>query len=153
MPSSVQRFFAATLLSCALVSPSIILRAQDSSQTVTRPRRATTSEWPTPTPDDAAVTEPAAEPVRLKDEPVIRVGLAADARSVTVSTTGRLLNATETGAQPAPFEVARVRVEPRSLPPLAAPTPGARGAANGVETAAASADKSRPGGDSSAKMG
>src|SRR5919202_5962035 len=134
MRSSVQRIFAATLLSCALVSPPITLRAQDSPQTVTRPRRATTSEWPTPTPDDATVTAPDAEPVRLKDEPLIRVGLAADARSVTVSTTGRLLNATEAGAQPAPFEVARVRVEPRPLPPLPAPTPRGRGAANGVET-------------------
>src|SRR5947209_159180 len=102
MRSSVQRIFAATLLSCLLVSNPLMLRAQDSRQTVTRPRRATTSEWPTATPDDTISAEVEAEPARIKSEPFVRVGLAVDARSVTVSTTGRLLNATGPAAQPAP---------------------------------------------------
>ncbi|MDT5294777.1 MAG: stage sporulation protein [Acidobacteriota bacterium] len=51
----------------------------------------------------------------------MRIGLAVNARSVTVSTTGRLLNATETGVEPVPLEVARVRVEPRAYPPLPSP--------------------------------
>src|SRR5205814_5388867 len=48
-----------------------------------------------------------------------------------------------TGTPPTPFDVARVRIEPRSLPPLPIPTPDVRGEAGGVETAAASSDKSR----------
>src|ERR1043166_4325011 len=128
MRSSVQRIFAATLLACLLVSSSAAPRAQDSRQTVTRPRRATAAEWPTPTPDDATAVETTpveAEPVRITSEPLVRVGLATDARSVTVSTTGRLLNATETDAPPAPLEVARVRIEPRTPPPPAKGPPPA----------------------------
>ena len=148
MRSSVQRTFAATLLACLLVSPSLIPRAQDSRQTVTRPRRATSAEWPTPTPDDAPATQAAevvTEPARITSEPVVRIGLVVDARSVTVSTTGRLLNATETGTPPAPLEVARVRIEPRSLPPLPLPTPPGREETNGVETASATTNNSSQG--------
>src|SRR5947209_3699702 len=151
MRSSAQRFFAATLLACLLVSTSVTPRAQDSRQTVTRPRRATSAEWPTTTPDDASrteVTQVESEPAHITSEPSVRIGLATDARSVTVSTTGRLLDATETGTPPAPFDVARLRIEPRSLPPLPAPTPDGRGDADGVETAAASSDKSKAGGAS-----
>src|ERR1043166_6455364 len=83
MRSSVQRIFAATLLACLLVSSSAAPRAQDSRQTVTRPRRATAAEWPTPTPDDATAVETTpveAEPVRITSEPLARVGLATHAR-------------------------------------------------------------------------
>src|ERR1043165_6772975 len=141
MRSSFRRIFAATLLACLLVSPSLIPRAQDSRQTVTRPRRATSAEWPTPTPDDAPATQAAeavTEPARITSEPVVRVSLVVDARSVTVSTTGRLLNATETGTPPSPLEVARVRIESRSLPPLPLPTPSQPEDTEGVETASAS---------------
>jgi stage II sporulation protein D len=151
MSPSVQRIFAATLLPCLLVSSSFTLSAQDSRQTVTRPRRATTSEWPTATPGDTTDAEAEAETARVKGEPSVRIGLAVDARSVTVSTNGRLLNATETGTQPAPFEVARVRIEPRTLPPLPIPTPDGREDATGVETAAASADNARPSGGPSVR--
>src|ERR1043165_9322680 len=148
MRSSFRRIFAATLLACLLVSPSLIPRAQDSRQTVTRPRRATSAEWPTPTPDDAPAPEAAevgTEPARITSEPVVRVGLVVDARSVTVSTTGRLLNATETGTPPAPLEVARVRIEPRTLPPLPLPTPNGHEETNGVETASATINNSSQG--------
>lgn len=146
MRSSVQKIFAALLLSCLLVSSSVAPRAQDSHQIVTRPRRATATEWPTPTPDDAPGTEVApveVEAAHITAEPVVRVGLATDARSVTVSTTGRLLNATETGTPPAPFDVARVRVEPRSLTPLAAPNPDGREEADRLDTADNSSENSR----------
>ncbi|HEX3559662.1 MAG TPA: SpoIID/LytB domain-containing protein [Pyrinomonadaceae bacterium] len=152
MRSSVQRIFAATLLACLLVSSSFKLSAQDSRQTVTRPRRATASEWPTTTPDDPVNAEVEAEPARLKGEPVVRIGLAVDARSVTVSTTGHLLNETEPGTQPAPFEVARVRIEPRTLQPLPSAPPDGSNNDSEVETTAASTRKDMPGGsiDSSA---
>src|SRR4051812_2353870 len=136
MRPSFKRFFGArrralltaTLLASALVSPTLRPLAQDSRQ-VTRPRRATQAEaWPTPTPDDA-VTLPTIEPhaTEIKSEPLVRVGLATNARSVTVSTNGRLLNASDASAAPIPFEVARIRVEPRAYPPTPAPNATADG--------------------------
>src|SRR5687767_7585290 len=122
MRSSFHRLLAATLLACALVSPTLVLRAQDGqAQPVTRPRRANAPEWPTTTPKaEEALTlpEPEPEPVRLDGEPVIRIGLATGARSVTVSTTAPTLNATEGNNQPLPLELARVRVEARAYPQL-----------------------------------
>ncbi|HZB46545.1 MAG TPA: SpoIID/LytB domain-containing protein, partial [Pyrinomonadaceae bacterium] len=59
---------------------------------------------------------------RIEQEPFVRIGLATTARSVTISTTGRLLDTSNPSAPPAPFETARVRIEPRSMPPLT-PTP------------------------------
>jgi stage II sporulation protein D len=137
MRSSFQRIIAATLLSCALVLPSLKLRAQDAQQPATRPRRATSPSWPTTTIDEPAPAPVIdAEPVRITTEPVIRIGLAVNARSVTISTTGRQLNATEAGEQPVTLEVARVRIEPRSYPRLPAAPPGAD--ADEVETASTS---------------
>jgi stage II sporulation protein D len=138
MSSSVKKFFAATLISSLLVSPHFTLRAQVSQQPTTRPRRATTSDWPTPAqPDSVNASEVEEEQTRITSEPVVRIGLAVNARSVNISTTGRLLNATESGTDPVPFEVARVRVEPRTLPPLPSPTPNDDADTRGVETASA----------------
>src|SRR5215216_4837594 len=104
MRSSFKRFLTAALLTCALVSPTLILKAQD-GQPATRPRRVT-AEWPTTsTSEPATVPEIEPEVVRLTKEPVIRIGLATGARSVTVSTTGRVLNATDAGEQPLPLEL------------------------------------------------
>ncbi|HEX7955485.1 MAG TPA: SpoIID/LytB domain-containing protein, partial [Pyrinomonadaceae bacterium] len=123
---------AATLLSCALVSPSLVLKAQDSQgQPATRPRRASASEWPTPVPGEPAPA-PEAEPeaVRITQEPLVRIGLATGARSVNVSTTAPALKATEAGEQPVPLELTRVRVEPRSYPQL--PQPAQESTSGGV---------------------
>ncbi|HVF43784.1 MAG TPA: SpoIID/LytB domain-containing protein [Pyrinomonadaceae bacterium] len=128
---------SAALLVFALVSPSLTPFAQEAQRPATRPRRATqTDAWPTPTPE--AVTLPQVEPPapNLKSEPLVRIGLTTNARSVTVSTDGRLLDATDANVAPVPFEVARVRIEPRSYTPP--PALDANADANGVETAAAS---------------
>jgi stage II sporulation protein D len=93
--------------------------------------------WPTTNASEPLpVPEIETEPVRITTEPVIRIGLATGARSVTVSTTGLQLNATEAGAQPVTLEVARVRIEPRSYPNLPTASPDAD--ADGVETASTS---------------
>ncbi|HEX6183069.1 MAG TPA: SpoIID/LytB domain-containing protein [Pyrinomonadaceae bacterium] len=140
MRSSFHRLFAATLLSCALVSPTLVLRAQQ--QPATRPRRATTPEWPTKPTNDEPVPLPEIEPepLHLTQEPVVRIGLVTGARSVTVSTTGPALNATDTAEQPLPLEVARVRIEPRSYPQLPPLAPEVEG---GVQTAATSSVNSQ----------
>jgi stage II sporulation protein D len=139
MCSSFKRLCAATLLSYALVYPSFKPLARQSEQPVTRPRRATPAATPEashdPTPEIINNPESASEAALITSEPVVRIGLAVNARGVMVSTTGRLFNATEAGAQPVPFEVARVRVEPRTLPPLGVPTPDADEDAFKIETA------------------
>ncbi len=93
----------ALLLANALLASSSAAFAQDASQT--RPRRVQA--------DDAASVAVA----RLEAEPFIRIGLSTDARSVTISTSGRLLSATAPGATPAPLDAARVRLEARLLAP------------------------------------
>src|SRR5215217_5581111 len=110
MRSSFNRFLTAALLTCALVSPTLVLKAQD-GQPATRPRRATAPAWPT-TSTSEPVTVPEVEPevVRLTKEPFVRIGLATGARSVTISTTGGVLNAADSAEQPLPLELARVRV-------------------------------------------
>ncbi|MCA1635985.1 MAG: SpoIID/LytB domain-containing protein [Acidobacteria bacterium] len=62
---------------------------------------------------------PASAPIN--SEPTIRIGLATAARSVTISTTGRLLHIEGVGAESGRIELARVRIEPRFLPPPTAP--------------------------------
>jgi stage II sporulation protein D len=96
------------LLAHALAASPFAL-AQDASQT--RPRRA---QSPPAQPASAPVIN---ETARLEGEPLIRIGLATDARSVTISTTGRLLSATEPNQPPAPLSVARVRLEAHLLAP------------------------------------
>src|SRR5215207_5649036 len=146
MRSSFRRFdgarrraLSAALLVAAFVSHALTPLAQDAQQPATRPRRATQTEaWPTPTPE--TVTLPQVEPpaFNVKSEPLVRIGLAANARSVTVSTDGRLLDATDASAAPVPFEVARLRIEPRSYPTPPAPVTDS----NGVETATSSSSTS-----------
>jgi stage II sporulation protein D len=97
----------AATLAHAILASSFAAFAQDASQT--RPRRVQAPAQPA-TPARAEVT-------RLSNEPLIRIGLATDARSVTVSSSGRLLGMTEPGAPPAPLAVARVRLEARLLAP------------------------------------
>lgn len=139
MRSSCKRILTAALLTCALVSPTLILKAQD-GQPATRPRRVT--EWPT-TSTSEPVTAPEIEPeiVRLTKEPVIRIGLVTGARSVTVSTTGSVLNATDSTEQPLPLELARVRIEPRAYPTLTPPAPVDE---VGLQTASTSTDRPKP---------
>lgn len=57
------------------------------------------------------------ELVRLTNEPLMRIALSTDARAVTVSTTARLLNASELNSAPRPLETPRVRIESRLMSP------------------------------------
>lgn len=65
----------------------------------------------------------------------MRIGLATDVRSATISTSGRLLSVTEDGLSPAPLAASRVRLEPRSLTPQ--PPPANAGTVFRVEIAGA----------------
>lgn len=95
------------LMAHALVASSL---AQDAPQQ-TRPRRAQGTEQPAST---GPVETGAA---RLSSEPTVRIGLTTTARAVSISTSGRLLNASDENAPAAPLSVARVRLEARWLAP------------------------------------
>lgn len=102
------------------------------SQQEVRPRRSQTerdsvpastpvpnSDWKVPAADKIVSIE------RLdttKQEPTIRVALATDVRSATVSTTGRLMNATDVANTFVALSVPRVRLEPRLLSPVSLPS-------------------------------
>ncbi|HEX8174753.1 MAG TPA: SpoIID/LytB domain-containing protein [Pyrinomonadaceae bacterium] len=106
----------ALFITYALLCPSLLL-AQDS-----RPRRAQTSSEDRTPPVTQTTT-------RLMAEPTVRIGLATNARSVTVSTNGRLTKIVDESAAPEALPVARVRIEPRLLAPL----PPAQGSDFSVE--------------------
>jgi stage II sporulation protein D len=98
----------ALLIATALLTPSLVF-AQDA----TRPRRAQDESL------RSSSTVPAASfsTMQVGPEPTVRIGLATDARSVTISTTSRLMNASDENAPPVPLAVARVRVESRNFAP------------------------------------
>ncbi|HET6670456.1 MAG TPA: SpoIID/LytB domain-containing protein [Pyrinomonadaceae bacterium] len=113
------------LLAQSLSLP-VISFSQDKLREESRPRR-TQSSLPQTQNGDAAWSVPATDsPAAVIEravlapgpEPQIRIGLASDVRSATVSTTGRLLQATDQGATLVALDVARVRLEPRLLSPL-----------------------------------
>ncbi|HLL77685.1 MAG TPA: SpoIID/LytB domain-containing protein [Pyrinomonadaceae bacterium] len=76
---------------------------------------------PEETPDSTAPAFTVAPLARLESEPTVRIGLTTSARSVTISTAGQLLLASnEIGgllASPIPVAASRVRIEPRLLGP------------------------------------
>jgi stage II sporulation protein D len=74
-------------------------------------------KWPS---DQDSITRKASEPkgpAQLSTEPVMRIALSTGSRAATISTTARLLNASEFGSQSLPLETTRVRVESRMLSP------------------------------------
>ncbi|HEX8887856.1 MAG TPA: SpoIID/LytB domain-containing protein [Pyrinomonadaceae bacterium] len=111
MHSSLKSKTIALLIAHALLG-SLLVHAQDGSQT--RPRRAQTPQQPS-----AQTIQIESETTKLQNEPLIRIGLSTDARSVTISTNGATLKATEPSGQAMPLTVARLRVEARLLAPQA----------------------------------
>jgi stage II sporulation protein D len=110
---------AAFLILYALVCPTLSL-AQ--SAETTRPRRTQSSS--------TEATAPASQQTaRLLAEPTIRIGLATGARSVTISSAGRLMKITDESLAPEALTATRVRIEPRVMAPL----PPAQGNDFGVE--------------------
>ncbi len=112
------------LLAQSLSLPSLAL-SQDQVRDESRPRRTQTAapqagsnaEWRLPANESpASVIEHAV--LAPGPEPQIRIALGIDVRAATVSTTGRLLQATGDGATLLALDVARVRLEPRLLSPL-----------------------------------
>lgn len=81
------------------------------------PQASGNSEWRLPASESPASVIESAVSVP-GPEPQIRIALGIDVRWATVSTTGRLLQATGDGPTLLALDVARVRLEPRLLSPL-----------------------------------
>ncbi len=123
------RIFLAPLLSAVLLAQ-LLCAPSVSAQGDVRPRRSqpTVESKPVPPqsqPDQWQTAAPAPiisannpAPADGKNEPIIRVALATDARSASISTTGHLMDATDVANTMVALDVARVRIEPRLLSPL-----------------------------------
>jgi stage II sporulation protein D len=126
----MRRHISKALTSIVLLAQSFSLPpvtfSQERVREDSRPRRIQTSppppasgnsEWrASPSESPASVIESAV--LAPGPEPQIRIALGIDVRSATVSTAGRLLQATSDGSTLLALDVARVRLEPRLLSPL-----------------------------------
>jgi stage II sporulation protein D len=117
-------FLSAILLAQLVCAPSAFAQGDvrpRRAQTLPEPSQASSptknAQWQAPT----AATISAAnklDPNDSRNEPTIRVALATDARSASISTTGHLTNATDVANTMVALDVAKVRVEARLLSPL-----------------------------------
>ena len=105
---------ATTLLLTQTFFLSVVFSQQPREET--RPRRTQTS-WPQP-PTSASPLSVANSASLIGPEPNIRVALATDARSATISTTSKLMNAIGGSTTLLALNTSRVRVEPHLLSPL-----------------------------------
>lgn len=125
MRNFLARSTVAVLLAVQLISPSFAF-GQQAGQDKARPPappQQPTGDWQigeSLTIFDQPVSDSPVKESAYKQEPLIRVALATDVRSATVSTTGHLLNARDDGPTLVALDVARVRLEPRLLSPLPA---------------------------------
>ena len=92
---------ASTLLSPLSLSSAMV--AQD------RQRRAVDETgqpktWPSEQPSIVKKASESKEPAQLSNEPVMRIALSTDSRVATISTTGRLLNASEMSSETLPLD-------------------------------------------------
>jgi stage II sporulation protein D len=106
------RSFTAFFVLASLVAPTFLF-AQD-KPVQTRPRRAIENTPSTRVEPTARIVDIS----RAGGEPAVRIGLSTSARSVAISTNGLLLSSTSEIAPPTALNVARVRIESRSLSPL-----------------------------------
>lgn len=123
MHDILARTIIALLLFSQLAIPTYI-----NAQGDVRPRRSepTASQPATPTGVDnqwkstvnETVTSLSRPVVSLAGEPRIRIALATDVRSATISTSGQLMNARDAANTLVTLDVQRVRLEPRLLSPM-----------------------------------
>ncbi|MDQ3472561.1 MAG: SpoIID/LytB domain-containing protein, partial [Acidobacteriota bacterium] len=123
----MRRLASKALTSIVLLAQSFLFPpvtfSQERVREDTRPRRTQTSstqsnpQWRAPASESpASVIENAV--LASGPEPQIRIALGIDVRSATVSTAGRLLQATGDSSTLLALDVGRVRLEPRLLSPL-----------------------------------
>ena len=122
MQYPLRRFAIVLLIASVLISPLTFARSVFAQETRERPKPDEKSEktqraWPA---EQGSVVKKAGEPTaspQLSNEPVMRIALSTDTRAATISTTARLLNASEFNSATQPLEATRVRIESRMLSP------------------------------------
>ena len=130
MRNFLARSTVAVLLALQVLSPSFAFGQQNVSQKQSKPSEQDQAR-PQKTPqqkksgdwhigESLTVFDQPSSDSPSKQEPIIRVALATDVRSATVSTAGHLLNASDEGPTLVAMDVTRVRLEPRLLSPLPA---------------------------------
>lgn len=114
----------AILLALHFFSPTVVFcqdavrqrRAQPHVEQV-KPSAPAEEQWKTPAQSVVSFDQSGGG-LDSKQEPTIRVALATDVRSASISTAGHLMNATDVASTLVPMDIARVRVEPRLLSPI-----------------------------------
>jgi stage II sporulation protein D len=117
----------ALVLAQQLLTPTFVFSQQDTrprrSQTQVQPQKTSaptgSGEWKTPATPTVVSLDQSSAASSSKPESIIRVALATDARWATISTSGHLMNASDQATTLVAMDVARVRVEPRLLAPVA----------------------------------
>ena len=127
MRYSLARSTIVVLLALQLLSPALVFSQQEIRQRRTQtaaPEKASSqtapAEWQPPVTRTIVSLDPPDADQPPKEEPTIRVALATDVRSATISTNGHLMNATDLATTLVAMDVTRVRLEPRLLSPFPA---------------------------------
>jgi stage II sporulation protein D len=128
MRYSLARSFIALLLAFQVLSPTFVFGQQEVRQRRSQPvapppktsSQTASGEWRQPESTAVITLEQSSVVSSTQPEPTIRVALATDVRSATISTTGHLLNGNDEASAFVPLEVTRVRLEPHLLSPLPA---------------------------------
>src|SRR3989454_7258130 len=108
---------ASILISPLSVAPSTI--AQETRERRTQDDRSEKPQntWPS---EPRSITKNASDvpgPSIISQEPILRIALSTDTRAATISTTARLLNASELNSSTQPLDTTRLRIESRLLSP------------------------------------
>ena len=107
---------ASILISPLSVAPSTI--AQETRERRTQDDRSEKPQntWPS---EPRSITKNASDVPgpSISQEPILRIALSTDTRAATISTTARLLNASELNSSTQPLDTTRLRIESRLLSP------------------------------------
>lgn len=114
------------LVATTVSSPLSFTRLVAAQETRERRQQGETEKKPLRTwpASDTSIVRNANETSGVAIEPVMRIALSTGTRAATISTTARLLNASDLNSGPQPLETGRVRVESRLLSPSRPVTEG-----------------------------
>ncbi|HEV2826088.1 MAG TPA: SpoIID/LytB domain-containing protein [Pyrinomonadaceae bacterium] len=126
MRNSLARGVIALLLALQVLSSTFVFgqqevrprRSQPPNEPPKTPSQTASGEWRSPVTNVAVTVDQSSVTTSPQLEPTIRVALATDVRSATISTAGRLLNGNDEASTFVPLDVARVRLEPHLLSPI-----------------------------------
>ena len=107
---------ASILISPLSLASSIVAQETRERRTQDKKSESTQRTWPS---EQRSVIKNASDVAgpSSSQEPVLRIALSTDTRAATVSTTARLLNASELNSSAQPLETTRLRIESRLLSP------------------------------------